>query len=157
MTKEKKEEKVEEKPTEEKKEEPKSEKKPEPTGKYKDLIKQIESLSLSDLGELVKELEEKFGVSAAAPVIPAPSGPSAPGVPAAPLEKARFVVILSASGTNKIAVIKAVREVKPDLGLKEAKDLVESAPKTVLENVSKEDAEKAKEKLEAAGATVELK
>lgn len=172
-----KEEEKEEKPAEETKveeekekeekpaEEPKPEKKPpkpEPTGKYKDLIKQIEKLSLVDLAELVKELEERFGVSAAVSVPAAPSGPTAPGAPAgpggsAPVEKARFTVVLSQAGTNKIAVIKAVREVKPDLGLKDAKDFVEAAPKTLLEDVSKEDAEKAKEKLETAGATVELK
>jgi large subunit ribosomal protein L7/L12 len=137
----------------------------ESTGKYKDLIKQIESLSLADLAELVKELEERFGVSARATFgvgaptpgaagAPAPSGPGAPGPVG---EKAKFTVVLSSVGTNKIAVIKAVREIKPDLGLKDAKDFVEAAPKTVLEDVSKEDAEKAKEKLTSAGATVELK
>jgi large subunit ribosomal protein L7/L12 len=137
----------------------------ESTGKYKDLIKQIESLSLADLADLVKELEERFGVSAPATFgvgaptagaagAPAPSGPGVSG-PAG--EKAKFTVVLSSAGTNKIAVIKAVREIKPDLGLKDAKDFVEAAPKTVLEDVSKEDAEKAKEKLESAGATVELK
>jgi large subunit ribosomal protein L7/L12 len=137
----------------------------ESTGKYKDLIKQIESLSLADLADLVKELEERFGVSAPATFgvgaptagaagAPAPSGLGVSG-PAG--EKAKFTVVLSSVGTNKIAVIKAVREIKPDLGLKDAKDFVEAAPKTVLEDVSKEDAEKAKEKLESAGATVELK
>lgn len=142
---------------EEKKEKGESEVKKEPQGKYKDLIKQIESLSLADLSELVKELEERFGVSA--PPTPAPTALPSPALPSpsAPSEKALFKVILSACGPNKIAVIKAVREIKPDLGLKEAKDLVESAPKTILEEVKKEEAEEAKKKLEEAGATVELK
>ena len=169
---EKKEEVIEEKPKEEPKveekeeeqapkpkEEPKPEKKPEPTGKYKDLIKQIESLSLADLSELVKELEERFGVSGipVAPTTGLPSAPPTPGASTAPAEKVKFNLVLNSFGANKIAVIKAVREVKPDLGLKEAKDLVESLPKTLLENVTKEEVEKAKEKLESAGATVELK
>uniref|UniRef100_A0A7V3JB23 Large ribosomal subunit protein bL12 n=1 Tax=candidate division CPR3 bacterium TaxID=2268181 RepID=A0A7V3JB23_UNCC3 len=134
-----------------------------PSGKFGDLIKQIESLSVADLAELVKELEERFGIQAGAFAQPiagtaAPSGSaSATGAPGQQEEKARYTVVLSSAGTNKIAVIKAVREIKPDLGLKDAKDFVESAPKTVLEDVPKEDAEKAKAKLEEAGATVELK
>ncbi len=143
---------------EEAKEEKKPEPKPAPTGKFKDLIKQIEGMSILELSELVKVLEERFGVQAAAPV----AGSSAPatGRPAgasAPVEeKATYTVVLSEAGANKIAAIKAVREVTT-LGLKEAKDLVEGAPKTVKENVKKEEAEEMKTKLEAAGAKVELK
>lgn len=163
MVDEKKEEKKEkEEPKKEEEQRPKPEGSALPRreeGKYKDLIKQIESLSLADLAELVKELEKRFGVSAIPTVgAPAPALPAEPQARAgAAPEKVKFTVVLSAAGTNKIAVIKAVREIKQDLGLKDAKDFVEAAPKTVLEDVSKEDAEKAKEKLEAAGATVELK
>lgn len=131
------------------------------TGKFADLIKQIESLSVAELADLVKELEERFGVSVSAMAMPmaGASGAAPAGAPAgAPTEeKARYTVVLSAAGVNKIAVIKAVRELKPDLGLKDAKDFVEAAPKTVLDDVPKEEAEKAKAKLEEAGATVELK
>lgn len=131
--------------------------KPEPTGKFKDIIKDIESLSALELSELVKALEERFGVSAAAPV--AVAGPAAAGAPAegGDEEKSNYTVVLAAPGGNKIATIKAVRECAPDLGLKEAKDLVDGAPKTVKENVPTEEAKGMKEKLEAAGATVELK
>jgi large subunit ribosomal protein L7/L12 len=133
------------------------EKKSEPTGKYKDLIKQIEGLSVADLADLVKELEDRFGVSAAAPMA-APAAAGAPGAEgAAAEEKALYIIELIDSGSNKIAVIKAVREVLPDLGLKEAKDLVEAVPKTLKENVKKEEAEEYKKKLEEAGAKVELK
>ena len=132
--------------------------KAKPSGKYKDIIKKIESFSLMELAELVKELEDRFGISAAIPQASVTGGApqGGPAAPAAP-EKSRFTVVLSGSGTNKIAVIKAIREIKQDLGLKDAKDFVEAAPKTVLEDASKDDAQKAKEKLEAAGATVELK
>jgi len=161
--------KTEEKPKEEKKEGGEKQAagaeaaKPEEKSKFGDLIKQIESLSVADLAELVKELEERLGIQAGAFAQPiagtaAPTGSATTtGAPAQQEEKARYTVVLSSAGTNKIAVIKAVREIKPDLGLKDAKDFVESAPKTVLEDVPKEDAEKAKAKLEEAGATVELK
>lgn len=122
----------------------------------KALVEQIEKLSVLEVAELVKALEEKFGVSAAAPMMAAPAaGASATTAPAE--EKDAFDVVLASGGSNKIAVIKAVRELNQTLGLKEAKDLVEAAPKTVLENAKKEDAEAAKKKLEEAGATVELK
>jgi large subunit ribosomal protein L7/L12 len=120
----------------------------------KALVEQIEKLSVLEVAELVKALEEKFGVSAAAPMMAAGAAPVAA---AAVEEKEAFDVVLAASGANKIGVIKAVRELNQTLGLKEAKDLVEAAPKTVLEGAKKEDAEAAKKKLEEAGATVELK
>jgi large subunit ribosomal protein L7/L12 len=139
------------------KEESKPEEKPKPSGKFKELIKQIEELSVLELSELVKELENRFGVSAAAPVAIA----TAPGTGvtggAEAEEKSSYDVVLAASGDKKIQVIKAVREIKPDLGLKEAKDLVEGAPKDLLKGAKKEDAEEAKKKLEEAGATVELR
>jgi len=138
------------------KEEAKPEEKPEPSGKFKDLIKQIEELSVLELSELVKELENRFGVSAAAPVAMAAASGTASGAAEAE-EKSSYDVVLAASGDKKIQVIKAVREIKPDLGLKEAKDLVEGAPKDLLKGAKKEDAEAAKAKLEEAGATVELK
>ena len=120
-----------------------------------DVIEFIAKMSVLDLSELVKELEEKFGVSASAPVaVMAAGGGAAAG--AAEDEKDEFDVILTDGGAQKIQVIKAVREIT-SLGLKEAKDLVDSAPKPVLEKASKDDAEKAKAKLVEAGATVELK
>jgi large subunit ribosomal protein L7/L12 len=118
------------------------------------LIEQIEKLTVLELSELVKALEEKFGVSAAAPMMMA-AGPAAAAEPVE--EKTSFTVVLTASGEKKIEAIKAVREVRPDLGLKEAKDLVDGAPKEVLVGVKKEEADNAKAKLEAAGATVEFK
>jgi large subunit ribosomal protein L7/L12 len=124
-----------------------------PSGKFKELIEKIENLTALELAELVKELEERFGVSAAAPMAMA-AAPAA-GAEAAE-EKSSYNVVLTAGGGNKIAAIKAVREVLPELGLKEAKDLVEGAPKPVKENVAKDEAEKIKAKLEEAGATVEL-
>jgi large subunit ribosomal protein L7/L12 len=129
--------------------------KAEPTGKFADLIKQIEGLSALELSELVKALEERFGVSAAAPVAVAAGAPAA-GAAEAEEEKANYNVILKDGGSNKIAAIKAVREVRQDLGLKEAKDLVDGAPKPLKENVPTEEAKEIKEKIEAAGATVEL-
>lgn len=123
--------------------------------KFKELVEKIENLSVLDLAELVKVLEEKFGVSAAAPVAMVAGGAAAPAEAAE--EKTAFDVVLTAAGAQKINVIKAVREIKPDLGLKEAKDLVDAAPKEVLKGAKKEDAEAAKAKLEAAGATVEMK
>jgi len=117
---------------------------------------QIVGLSLLDAAQLVKMLEEKLGVSAAAaaPVMVAGGGAAAAAAPAE--EKTEFTVVLTGAGANKINVIKAVREVT-SLGLKEAKDLVDGAPKTVKENVSKEEAETIKKKFTDAGATVEVK
>ncbi|MFA6423204.1 MAG: 50S ribosomal protein L7/L12 [Patescibacteria group bacterium] len=129
--------------------------KKEVTGKFADLVKQIENLSVLELSELVKVLEERFGVSAAAPV--AMAGAAAPAAADAAEEKSSYTVMLAGAGDQKIAVIKAVREIRPDLGLKEAKDLVDAAPKEVKANAPKDEAEEAKKKLEAAGATVELK
>ncbi len=121
--------------------------------KFKSIVEEIEKMSVLDLSELVKLLEEKFGVSAAAPMAVA----QAPGVVAeAQEEKSSFSVELTGTGANKISVIKAVREVT-ELGLKEAKDLVDGAPKMVKEGLKKEEAEEMKKKLEAAGATVTLK
>lgn len=122
------------------------------------IIEQIEKLSVLELADLVHALEERFGVNAQAPVVVAAGGgaASAQGSGEPMEEKTTFNVILSASGANKIAAIKAVRELVPTLGLKEAKDLVEAAPKPVLESVNKQTAEEAKTKLTAAGATVEL-
>lgn len=129
-----------------------------PTGKFKDLIKSIEELSVLELADLVKELEERFGVSAAAPMMAMGAMPAAGGA-AAPVEeeKANYTVHLADAGAQKIAVIKAIREIRQDLGLKEAKDLVDGAPKDIKADVPKADAEEAKKKLEAAGAKVELK
>lgn len=143
----------------------KEEKKPAPTGKpslpsgrFAEIIKDIEGLSVLELAELVKALEDRFGVSAAPPIMVAANA-SATGTAAGEPEeeKSIFTVVLANAGDQKIAAIKAVREIRQDLGLKEAKDLVEAAPKTVKENANKKEAEEAKKKLEAAGATVELK
>lgn len=116
-----------------------------------ELIEEIKNMSVLDLADVVKALEEEFGVSAAAPVAvaAAPAAGGGGGDTAPAEEKDAFDVVLKEVGANKIAVIKAVREVTP-LGLKEAKDLVEAAPKPVLEGASKEDSDAAKEKLEAA-------
>ena len=116
-------------------------------------IDDVKALSVLELAELVEALEEEFGVSAAAPVVVA--GGAADGAAAAD-EKTEFDVVLTAAGDGKLAVIKAVREIT-GLGLKEAKELVEAAPKALKEGVSKAEAEEIKAKLEAAGATVELK
>ena len=121
-----------------------------------DLIEEIKGMSVLDLADVVKALEEEFGVSAAAPVAVAAAPGAGGGGAEAAEEKDEFDVVLKDIGGKKIAVIKAVRELTP-LGLKEAKDLVEAAPKAVLEGVSKDDAEAAKAKLEEAGASVELK
>jgi len=119
-----------------------------------EFISQIDGMTVLELNQLVKALEEHYGVSAAAAVAAAPA---AGGAAAAPVEeKTEFDVILKAAGDKKINVIKAVREVT-SLGLKEAKDLVESAPATVKEGISKDEAEAIKKKFEEAGATVELK
>ena len=120
-----------------------------------EIISAIESMTILELADLVKEMEEKFGVSAAAPV--AVAGGAAPAAAEAAEEKTEFDVVLKEAGSEKIKVIKVVREVVAGLGLKEAKELVESAPKTLKEGVSKEDAEKIKEKLAEVGATVEIK
>jgi len=122
------------------------------------IIDALKGMTVLELADLVKALEKEFGVSAAAPVAMAvaPAGTAAAGAPAAEEEKVEFTVTLKAVGENKISVIKAVREVTT-LGLKEAKDLVESAPKPVAEGVNKEDAANMKKKLEEAGATVEIK
>lgn len=122
-----------------------------------DLISAIEDMSVLELNDLVKALEDKFGVVAAAPAAAAPTAAApAEGGEAAGEEQSTFNVILANSGANKISVIKAVREINPNLGLKEAKDLVDQAPKPVIEGVNKEAAEEAKKKLTEAGATVEL-
>ena len=122
------------------------------------LIDELSQLTVMEAAELVKQLEEKWGVSAAAPVAVAAAGGDAGGGGAAAEEKSEFdVVLASVPGDKKIPVIKAVREVKAGLGLADAKKLVESAPTTLLEAVSKDEAEGAKKKLEETGATVELK
>lgn len=123
---------------------------------HEEFLTAIESMTVMELADLVKAIEEKFGVSAAAPVAVVAGG-AAPAAAAAE-EKTEFEVVLKeVDAAAKIKVIKAVREVVEGLGLKEAKDMVEAAPKTIKEGVSKEDAEKIKAKLEEAGATVELK
>jgi len=120
-----------------------------------DVVKYIEGITVLELAELVKELENKFGVTAAAPVAVAASAAGAAAAPAAE-EKTEFTIILKSAGTDKIKVIKEVRAIT-GLGLKEAKDLVEGAPKTVKEGVSKADVENFKKQLEAVGAQVEIK
>jgi len=123
--------------------------------KFKALVEQIEKLSVLDLAELVKVLEEKFGVSAAAPVMAVATGVSvAGGVPVE--EQSTFNVEITEGGANKIGVIKVVRELT-QMGLKDAKDLVDGAPKVLKEGVGKAEAEEMKKKLEAAGAKVTLK
>ena len=121
-----------------------------------DIIKAIEEMSVLELSELVKELEDKFGVSAAAPAMMMPMACAAAPAAAVEEEKTEFDVVLADHGANKIGVIKVVREIT-GLGLKEAKELVDGAPKTVKEQAAKEEAEEMKKKLEEAGAKVELK
>jgi large subunit ribosomal protein L7/L12 len=123
-----------------------------------EILDSIAGMTVLELSELLKEFEEKFGVTAAAPMAVAAPGGGGGGAEAAPVEEEQdeFDVILAEVGAQKIPVIKEVRALT-NLGLKEAKDLVDSAPKAVLEKVSKEEAEKAKAQLEGAGATVELK
>ncbi len=139
----------------------KEEKKPskEVSKKLEDIISDIEKLTVLELADLVKALEERFGVTAAAPMAMAAASAPAAGAEAgeAAEEQSSFNVILTDGGATKIAVIKAVREIVPTLGLKEAKDLVDGAPKPVLEGANKEAANEAKAKLEAAGGKVELK
>ena len=123
--------------------------------KREDILEWIKAAPALELAELVKEMEEVFGVSAAAPVAVAAAAPA--GEAAAAEEKDSFDVVIAAAGDKKIQVIKVVRELDSALGLKEAKDLVDAAPKAVLSGVNKEKAEEAKAKLEEAGATVEVK
>lgn len=120
-----------------------------------ELLKELSAKPIMEVVELVKMLEEEWGVSAAAPVAVAAAGPAADSQAAAE-EKTEFDVVMTSFGANKVAVIKAVRTIT-GLGLKEAKDAVEGAPSTIKEGVSKEDAENFKKQLEEAGATVELK
>ena len=124
-----------------------------------DLIKAVEKMSVLELADFVKALEEKFGVSAQAMIAPSTgSGHGAKEEASEPEEEQTvFNVVVASSGANKISVIKALRELVPTLGLKEAKDLVDAAPKEVMTQVNKKTAEEAKEKLTTAGATVELK
>ena len=124
--------------------------------KNEEIIKALEEMPLLQASELVKEIEEKFGVSAAAPVAVAAAAPGAAGGEAGGEEKSNFDVVMDGFGDNKIAVIKAVREIT-NLGLKEAKDMVEGAPATILEGAEKDAAEEAKKTLEEAGAAVSLK
>ncbi len=121
-----------------------------------DIVEKLSGASVLEIADLVKELEEKWGVSAAAPVVVAAAGAGAGAAPEAAVVKDEFDVILTGQGEKKIQVIKAVRELT-SLGLKEAKDLVEGAPKPVKEGVTKEEAEAAKTKIEEAGGSAELK
>jgi large subunit ribosomal protein L7/L12 len=123
------------------------------------VMEQVGSLTVLELNELVKSLQEEWGVTAAVAAAPVAAGGAAAdgGAPAAAEEQTEFTVVLKDAGAQKIQVIKAVREVVPNLGLKEAKDLVEGAPANVKEDVTKEEAEEMKKKLEAAGAQVEIK
>jgi large subunit ribosomal protein L7/L12 len=125
--------------------------------KLEKLVDDLSALTVLEAAELSKLLEEKWGVSAAAPVAVAAAGPAAAGPAEVVEEQTEFTVILTGAGDKKINVIKEVRSVRPDLGLKEAKDLVEGAPQNVKENVSKQEAADIKTKLEAAGATVSVK
>lgn len=126
--------------------------------KLEQIVKSVEELTVLELADLVKVLEDKFGVSAAMPMMagPAQAGAGAGAGAVAAEEKTAFTVVLANAGANKISVIKEVRTAT-NLGLKEAKDLVDAAPKTVKDNLPKAEAEELKKKLEAAGATVELK
>lgn len=124
------------------------------------VMEQVGSLTVLELNELVKSLQEEWGVTAAVAAAPVAGGGGAAadgGAPAASEEQTEFTVVLKDAGAQKIQVIKAVREVVPSLGLKEAKDLVEGAPANVKEDVTKEEAEEMKKKLEAAGASIEIK
>jgi large subunit ribosomal protein L7/L12 len=126
--------------------------------KLEQLVEDLSTLTVLEAAELSKMLEEKWGVSAAAPVamaMPAAGGAAAAAAPAE--EQTEFTVVLTNGGDKKINVIKEVRAVRSDLGLKEAKDLVEGAPQNVKENISKQEAEEIKKKLEEAGATVQIK
>ncbi len=127
-----------------------------PTLTKDEILDAISNMTVLELSELLSAFEDKFGVTAAAPVAVAAAAPTGGAEAPAAEEKDEFDVVLSAAGEKKIQVIKVVRELT-NLGLKEAKDLVDAAPKSVLERASKEDADKAKAKLEEAGATVELR
>lgn len=122
-----------------------------------EFMQAVEEMSVLELADLVKALEEKFGVSAAMMAAPAAAAAPAAGAEEPKEEQTVFNVVIANAGAQKIAVIKALRELVPTLGLKEAKDLVDAAPKEVMNQVNKKTAEEAKEKLTAAGATVELK
>ena len=123
----------------------------------KDFVEALKDWSILDVVEAVKAIEDEFGIKAAAPVAAAAAAPTGPAVDEAPVEEqTEFTVLLSGVGESKINVIKAVREIT-QLGLKEAKDLVDAAPKNVLDNVSKEDADKAAVRLREAGATIDVK
>jgi large subunit ribosomal protein L7/L12 len=124
-------------------------------GKMEEIVKAIESMSVLELSQLVKGLEQRLGVSAAAPMAMMAAAPAGAAAEAA-VEKTEFTVVLASAGGNKIGVIKEIRGIT-GLGLKESKDLVEGAPKTVKEGISKDEAAKIKEVLEKAGATVEIK
>ncbi len=124
--------------------------------KIEEMIKEIESMTVLELCDLVKAIEDKFGVTAAAPAMAVGAAPGAAAGAAPAEEKTVFTVVLANAGANKINVIKEVRAIT-SLGLKEAKDLVDGAPKPIKESVPKAEAEELKKKLEAAGATVELK
>jgi large subunit ribosomal protein L7/L12 len=124
--------------------------------KLDEMIKSIEEMTVLELADLVKALEEKFGVKANMPMAAAPAAGAQAGAAPAAEEKSVFSVVLASAGASKIAVIKEVRTIT-NLGLKEAKDLVDAAPKAIKEGATKEEAEEIKKKLEAAGATVELK
>ena len=121
-----------------------------------EILEKIEALTLLEAAELVKAMEEKFGVSAAAPVAVAAAGPAAAAGAAAEEEASTVNVVLASAGANKIAVLKEVRAIT-GLGLKEAKDLVDNAPKAIKAGIEKKEAEEIKKKLEEAGATIELK
>jgi len=123
--------------------------------KREDVLKYLEEANMIEISELVKDIEDKFGVTAAVPVAAAAAGGAADGASASE-EKSSFDIVLTAAGQSKISVIKVVRELS-GLGLKEAKELVDSAPKAVKEGVAKDEAETIKSQLEEAGATVELK
>ena len=126
--------------------------------KLEKLVDDLSTLTVLEAAELAKLLEEKWGVSAAAPVAAVAAAGSSAAAPAeAAEEQTEFTVILTGAGDKKINVIKEVRTVRPDLGLKEAKDLVEGAPQSIKENVSKQEAEDIKTKLEAAGASIQVK
>ncbi len=132
------------------------EEKKELTKKMKDVMDTVGSMTVLELADLVKALEEKFGVTAAAPVAVAAAGAALGPGAAAEEEKSTFTVVLASAGANKITVIKELRTLT-SLGLKEAKDLVDGAPKTIKEGATKEEAEKIKKQLETAGAKIELK
>ena len=125
--------------------------------KLEKLVDELSTLTVLEAADLSKLLEEKWGVSAAAPVAVAAAGGAAAPAAEVAEEQTEFTVMLTAGGDKKINVIKEVRSVRPDLGLKEAKDLVEGAPQNVKENVSKQEAEEVKKKLEEAGASVTIK